>query len=120
MNRSQENDISEQPKSIKSMITGDDLITTPDTTLSNDRGSDFPTAVTSILPCDVEPEKTIKMCTPEGNTSGNAERSQELPDQTNLLPMKQLLIVFSGLSAAMFCSMLNQTMYVSANSNLCE
>lgn len=34
----------------------------------------------------------------------------ELQDQTNLLPFKQLVLVFIGLSAALFCSLLDQTM----------
>jgi hypothetical protein len=34
----------------------------------------------------------------------------ELQDQTNLLPHRQVLIVFAGLSMALFCSSLNQTM----------
>ena len=34
----------------------------------------------------------------------------ELQDQTNLLPFKQLVLVFVGLSAALFCSLLDQTM----------
>ena len=32
-----------------------------------------------------------------------------LQDQTNLLPVKQILIIFSGLSMAMICAMLDQT-----------
>ncbi|GKZ85173.1 hypothetical protein AnigIFM56816_010939 [Aspergillus niger] len=39
---------------------------------------------------------------------------KELQTQTNLLPMKQLLVVFSGLSVAMLCSMLNQTIVATA------
>lgn len=36
-----------------------------------------------------------------GASEGGAQAV--LQDQTNLLPMRQLLVVFSGLSAAMFC-----------------
>jgi hypothetical protein len=36
----------------------------------------------------------------------------ELQDQTNLLPARQVIIVFAGLSMALFCSLLDQTMYV--------
>ena len=36
----------------------------------------------------------------------------ELQDQTNFLPFRQLLLVFAGLSMAMGCPMLDQTMYV--------
>jgi hypothetical protein len=36
----------------------------------------------------------------------------QLQDQTNLLPFKQLVMVFVGLSAALFCSLLDQTMFV--------
>jgi hypothetical protein len=36
----------------------------------------------------------------------------ELQDQTNLLPVRQVLVVFVGLSMALFCSLLDQTMSV--------
>ncbi|KAJ5606312.1 hypothetical protein N7510_009093 [Penicillium lagena] len=38
----------------------------------------------------------------------------KLQDQTNLLPMKQLLVVFAGLSCALFCSLLDQTIVSTA------
>lgn len=38
---------------------------------------------------------------PSSETTGN-EKSK-IQDQTNLLPIKQLLIVFAGLSCALFC-----------------
>ncbi len=34
----------------------------------------------------------------------------ELQDQTNLLPTKQVIFVFMGLTCALFCSLLDQTM----------
>lgn len=34
----------------------------------------------------------------------------ELQDQTNLLPFRQVIIVCSGLTCALFCSLLDQTM----------
>lgn len=34
-----------------------------------------------------------------------------LDDQTNFLPTKQVIMVFLGLSIALACSMLDQTMY---------
>lgn len=34
----------------------------------------------------------------------------ELQDQTNLLPTRQVITVFAGLTAALFCSLLDQTM----------
>lgn len=34
----------------------------------------------------------------------------ELQDQTNLLPVRQVIVVFAGLSSALFCSLLDQTM----------
>ncbi|TIC14791.1 MFS general substrate transporter [Wallemia mellicola] len=37
------------------------------------------------------------------------ERTDGLDDQTNLLPTKQVILVFLGLSAALFCSLLDQT-----------
>lgn len=53
----------------------------------------------------------------DSNQSSVIETQQDnskgdLQDQTNLLPMKQLFIVFAGLSSAMFCAMLNQTMFL--------
>lgn len=49
--------------------------------------------------------------TPPGKGKGRKE--VELQDQTNLLPVRQVIVVFAGLSAALFCSLLDQTMYVS-------
>lgn len=34
----------------------------------------------------------------------------ELTDQTNLLPVKQVMLIFAGLNCALFCSLLDQTM----------
>lgn len=55
--------------------------------------------------------------TPRGTAAEGDLEQQAPPDapivihgQTNLLPMRQLLVVFSGLSTAMLCSNLNQTM----------
>lgn len=55
-----------------------------------------------------------------GNNEPEVEKQQELSpptddkttlqDQTNILPMKQLILVFVGLSCALFCSLLDQTM----------
>lgn len=33
-----------------------------------------------------------------------------LQDQTNLLPVKQVIVIFCGLNCALFCSLLEQTM----------
>ncbi|OCF31076.1 tetracycline efflux protein [Kwoniella heveanensis BCC8398] len=38
----------------------------------------------------------------------------ELQDQTNLLPAKQVMLVFVGLTAALFCSLLDQTIVTTA------
>jgi hypothetical protein len=45
-------------------------------------------------------------------TSGVHMDEATLQDQTNLLPTKQVLMVFIGLTAAIFCSLLDQTMCV--------
>ncbi|KAI3030180.1 transcriptional regulator family: Fungal Specific TF [Aspergillus niger] len=50
----------------------------------------------------------------QGRHSVTKGTGKELQTQTNLLPMKQLLVVFSGLSVAMLCSMLNQTIVATA------
>ncbi|RAK81921.1 MDR family MFS transporter [Aspergillus fijiensis CBS 313.89] len=54
--------------------------------------------------------------TSTSNTDSDSSTRQDAPvqTQTNLLPMRQLLIVFSGLSTAMLCSMLNQTIVATA------
>lgn len=44
----------------------------------------------------------------EGKKSG--KKKFELQDQTNLLPTKQVIFVFVGLTCALFCSLLDQTM----------
>jgi hypothetical protein len=46
---------------------------------------------------------------PGAKRSGKGEKEFELQDQTNLLPAKQILTVFLGLSMAMICAMLDQT-----------
>ncbi|OJJ45121.1 hypothetical protein ASPZODRAFT_18031 [Penicilliopsis zonata CBS 506.65] len=48
----------------------------------------------------------------EQNSDENSNK--KLQDQTNLLPVKQLLIVFTGLSCALFCSLLDQTIVSTA------
>ena len=45
--------------------------------------------------------KDVKTQPPEPATS--TSEKIKLQDQTNLLPLKQLLIVFAGLSCALFC-----------------
>lgn len=50
----------------------------------------------------------------EAQEEGQPGRRKKLvlQDQTNLLPARQVIIVFAGLSMALFCSLLDQTMYV--------
>lgn len=42
------------------------------------------------------------------------ERTDGLQDQTNLLPRKQVIIVFFGVCSAIFCSILDQTVVSTA------
>ncbi|CAK7204313.1 hypothetical protein SEUCBS139899_007068 [Sporothrix eucalyptigena] len=49
-----------------------------------------------------------------GEGDGQPPAVVEVQGQTNLLPMKQLLVVFAGLSTAMLCSNLNQTIVATA------
>lgn len=60
-----------------------------------------------------------------GDKSGHVEAQQlasdnavnekiKLQDQTNLLPVKQLLIVFVGLSCALFCKNLNNLLCITS------
>lgn len=49
----------------------------------------------------------------EAAVGGGAEKKKkkyELQDQTNLLPVKQVIVIFCGLNCALFCSLLEQTM----------
>ena len=50
----------------------------------------------------------------EGNAGAGEEKGKKkepvLQDQTNLLPAKQIWLVFVGLTCAVFCSLLDQTM----------
>ncbi|OWZ71858.1 hypothetical protein AYX14_02739 [Cryptococcus neoformans] len=49
----------------------------------------------------------------EGKKSGQKKKF-ELQDQTNLLPTKQVIFVFVGLTCALFCSLLDQTIVTTA------
>lgn len=42
--------------------------------------------------------------------SGQGKKPVVLQDQTNLLPVRQVIFVFLGLTCAIFCSLLDQTM----------
>ncbi|WVF70528.1 hypothetical protein IAT40_005319 [Kwoniella sp. CBS 6097] len=47
-------------------------------------------------------------------SKGRKKKEVELQDQTNLLPAKQVILVFVGLTAALFCSLLDQTIVTTA------
>ncbi|CAK7237476.1 hypothetical protein SCUCBS95973_009972 [Sporothrix curviconia] len=83
------------------------------------------TPVPDPAPISTEDEKSqehgqaVVKCTSTGDAHTIRGDHEEPPpaglqDQTNLLPMRQLFIVFFGLSSAMFCSMLNQTIVSTA------
>lgn len=44
------------------------------------------------------------------NGPGGKKEAPKLQDQTNLLPVKQVILVFVGLTCALFCSLIDQTM----------
>jgi hypothetical protein len=46
----------------------------------------------------------------EGSKGKKEKKEVVLQDQTNLLPTRQVIMVFVGLTAALFCSLLDQTM----------
>ncbi|WVR05959.1 hypothetical protein IAU60_002986 [Kwoniella sp. DSM 27419] len=56
----------------------------------------------------------------EGDQAGEKPRNRfgkkevELQDQTNLLPVRQVITVFAGLTCALFCSLLDQTIVTTA------
>lgn len=57
-----------------------------------------------ITPSMVHDEEHLQVENVEDDTTGSdKDPSQQLQDQTNLLPMKQLFVVFAGLSTAMLC-----------------
>jgi hypothetical protein len=49
---------------------------------------------------DIESSPAAGAIPPQGESDNS---SKKLEDQTNLLPRKQLIVVFSGLSCALFC-----------------
>ncbi|PYH94464.1 MFS general substrate transporter [Aspergillus ellipticus CBS 707.79] len=61
-----------------------------------------------------KPEDVEKGGEPQKGDGTGGEKGTGLTAQTNLLPMRQLLVVFSGLSVAMLCSMLDQTIVSTA------
>ncbi|KAE9369700.1 putative tetracycline efflux protein [Stipitochalara longipes BDJ] len=77
-------------------------------------------AASNILTIDNQNQKDdknvevgdVEIYTPEQDLP--ASEKVKLQDQTNLLPLKQLLIVFAGLSCALFCSLLDQTIVATA------
>jgi hypothetical protein len=46
--------------------------------------------------------------------TANIKKEVELQDQTNLLPIRQVIFVFIGLTCALFCSLLDQTIVTTA------
>lgn len=77
-------------------------------------GSDQAHAVTPNLPAtdDNAVHTTNKDIPPTGDSpSDKADKSKyEIEDQTNLLPVRQVIMIFMGLNCALFCSLLDQTM----------
>lgn len=57
----------------------------------------------------MEPEGSDPNQESLSQTRGN-KQAPELQDQTNLLPFKQIIIVFCGISCALFVGLLDQTM----------
>ncbi|WWC99793.1 hypothetical protein V866_006700 [Kwoniella sp. B9012] len=58
----------------------------------------------------IDEEKKI-----EGKKSKFGKKKEiELQDQTNLLPVRQVIAVFAGLTCALFCSLLDQTIVTTA------
>lgn len=70
-----------------------------------------PTAVPSVVVSmeDDEDEKTSMKV----EETVMAPPHHRLTDQTNFLPARQVFVIFCGLSVALACAFLDQTMYVS-------
>lgn len=71
----------------------DDAATVVSMALNNDTMNDVPSSPTS-----------------ENDGHVDKPAPEELEDQTNFLPTRQVIMVFLGLSIALACSMLDQTM----------
>jgi hypothetical protein len=69
------------------------------TTTSTSPGTATPTSVTEHASAKLPKEAKEEKPPPTG-----------LTDQTNYLPKKQVIMVYSGLSVALMCSFLDQTM----------
>ncbi|ORY25555.1 major facilitator superfamily domain-containing protein [Naematelia encephala] len=65
----------------------------------------------SILNSETETESVI---VPETARQRGRREEIQLQDQTNLLPLRQVIVVFVGLSCALFCSLLDQTIVSTA------
>ena len=57
-----------------------------------------------------EQEETGAPLDHEQEKQSKKRKEVVLQDQTNLLPVKQIILVMVGLSCALFCSLLDQTM----------
>ena len=58
----------------------------------------------------MQPAQTEIVVDEKGRTKSKKKKEVELQDQTNLLPLRQVMLVFTGLTCALFCSLLDQTM----------
>lgn len=89
---------------------------------SGDPTADVPKMIASSLgvgsvPCPPSPKISDPIDVkrePEPVISGSRTPPHGLADQTNFLPVKQLLGVFAGLSTALACSFLDQTIVATA------
>lgn len=85
--------------------TVDDNYEEQDRETNGDGGHGCPT--TMVL--DAQGQEVVEKA---ADCSGADMDKTTLQDQTNLLPTKQVLMVFVGLTASIFCSLLDQTMCV--------
>jgi hypothetical protein len=72
--------------------------------------SDHDNSKSSRIDAIGDEEQAAKM----GAEEVSNKKPPELQDQTNLLPVKQVILVFVGLTCALFCSLIDQTMWVSS------
>ncbi|CDZ98057.1 Tetracycline resistance protein TetB/drug resistance transporter [Phaffia rhodozyma] len=89
----------------------------PDSTVSDpqtDRTENGEDLVGGHTPLGMEGEKDGHLA---GRTEGGEEderKKGDLTDQTNLLPFRQVILVFFGLSIALFCTLVDQTIVSTA------
>lgn len=89
--------------------TSDKNSLTLDQKKSRNDAHDAPDAPDSTIPSTVM-DDTLDEEQGGAGPNNDGQKGPQLQDQTNLLPFKQIIIVFAGISCALFVGLLDQTM----------